>query len=183
MRPHPPLLVCKCHSRQVTVLAGQPQWMHSRPTTDCRHQGWTITDFSVSSEMRSICEQPLYGIILMILCINKSCVLITDQNLQILKKIPNASGHSRGLFASRRTCPSWHNGSSLGLYALNGYGSMSSAPTNTITCWHVENRSPKYEAPIFTAQTRNHWRKWKGRASVPKNGSPNWRDWILCQCP
>ena len=44
------------------------------------------------SEMRSICEQPFYGIILMILHMNKSCVLISNQNLQIflnpLKKIP-----------------------------------------------------------------------------------------------
>ena len=47
---------------------------------------------------------------------------------------------------------------------------------------HVENKSPKYEAPIFTAQKCNHWRKWKGRVSVPKNGLPNWCDWILCQC-
>ena len=47
------------------------------------------------------------------------------------------------------------------------------------TCWHVEKKSPKYEAPIFTAQMRNHWRKGKGRASVPKNGLPNWCDWIL----
>ena len=41
------------------------------------------------------------------------------------------------------------------------------------TCWHVENKSPKYEVPIFNAQTRNHWRKSKGCASVPKNGLPN----------
>ena len=44
------------------------------------------------------------------------------------------------------------------------------------TCWHVENKSPKYEVPIFTAQTRNHWRKSKGCASVPKNGLSNWCD-------
>ena len=43
------------------------------------------------------------------------------------------------------------------------------------TCWHVENKSPKYEVPIFTAQTRNHWRKSKGCASVPKNGLSNHR--------
>ena len=48
------------------------------------------------------------------------------------------------------------------------------------TCWHVENKSRKYEAPIFTAQTHNHWRKCTWRASVPKNGLPNWCDWILC---
>ena len=41
------------------------------------------------------------------------------------------------------------------------------------TCWHVGNKLPKYEVPVFIAQTRNHWRKWKGCASVPKNGLPN----------
>ena len=44
------------------------------------------------------------------------------------------------------------------------------------TCWHVGNKSPKYEVPIFTAQTRNHWRKSKGCASVPKNELSNWCD-------
>ena len=44
------------------------------------------------------------------------------------------------------------------------------------TCWHVGNKLPKYEVPVFIAQTRNHWRKWKGCASVPKNGLPNWCD-------
>ena len=43
-------------------------------------------------------------------------------------------------------------------------------------CWHVENKSPKYEVPIFTAQTCNQWRKSKGCAKVPKNGLPNWSD-------
>ena len=38
---------------------------------------------SVFSEMCSICEQPLYGIILMILHTNKWCVLISDLNLRI----------------------------------------------------------------------------------------------------
>ena len=42
--------------------------------------------------------------------------------------------------------------------------------------WPVENKSPKYDVPIFTAQTCNHWRKSKGFASVPKNGLPNWCD-------
>ena len=41
------------------------------------------------------------------------------------------------------------------------------------TCWHVENKSPKYEVPIFTAQTCNQCRKSKCCASVPKNGLPN----------
>ena len=39
--------------------------------------------FFVLSEMCSICEQPLRGIIFMILHTNKSCVLISDQNLHI----------------------------------------------------------------------------------------------------
>ena len=44
------------------------------------------------------------------------------------------------------------------------------------TCWHVGSKLPKYEVPVFIAQTRNHWRKWKDCASVPKNGLPNWCD-------
>ena len=42
------------------------------------------------------------------------------------------------------------------------------------TCWHVWSKLPKYEVPVFAAQTPNHWRKWKGYASVPKNGLPHW---------
>ena len=61
----------------------------------------------------------------MILHINKSWVLISNQNLQIsfksIWKISNVYGHSRGLFTSCRTCPSWHNGPSLGRHVLNGY--------------------------------------------------------------
>ena len=90
--------------------------------------------------MRSIYEQPFYGFILMILHINKSCVLISNQNLQIffksIKKIPNASGHSHGLFTSCRTWPSWHYGPSLGPQVLNVYGSMTSATTTTIYGMH-----------------------------------------------
>ena len=44
------------------------------------------------------------------------------------------------------------------------------------TCWHVGNKLPKYEVPVYIEQTRNHWRKWRGCASVPKNGLPNWCD-------
>ena len=50
------------------------------------------------------------------------------------------------------------------------------------TCWHVENKSLKYEVPIFTVQACNHWRKSKSCVSVPKTGLLNWYDWILCQC-
>ena len=159
---------------------------------DCRHQGWAIKDFSVLSEMGSICGQPLYDIILMILHTNTSCVLIIDQNLQIflisILKNPNASGHSRGLFTSCPTCKSWHDGFPLSPHVLNGYGSNAFGPNEYYiwhawpsTCWYVENELLRYEALIFTAQTRNHWQKWKGRASVPKNGLPNWCDWILYQ--
>ena len=76
------------HSRQVTgarctEVAAHQSWAEysSRPTMNSMHQGWAIKDFSVLSEMRSICEQPFYDIILIILHINKSCVLISKQNL------------------------------------------------------------------------------------------------------
>ena len=61
------------HSRQVTGARcnggrGSPvmSWilLNARPTTHSRRQGWAIKDFSVLSEMCSICEQPLYGIML-----------------------------------------------------------------------------------------------------------------------
>ena len=99
-------------------------------------QGWAIKDFSILSEMCSICEQPLYGIMLMILHTDKWCVLISDKNFQIFFKsiriIPSASGHSHSPFTSCRTRRSWHNGSSLGPHVLNGYGSMTLTTTNTI---------------------------------------------------
>ena len=47
-------------------------------------------------------------------------------------KHPNVSGYSHSLLTSCRTRPSLHNGSSLGPHMLNGYGSMTSAPMNTI---------------------------------------------------
>ena len=112
-----------------------------------------------SGEICSICEQPLYGTILMILYTNNSGVLISDQNLQILVicpfEIPKASGHSRSLFTSCRTCPSWHNGSSLGPRVLNCYGSMPSATTNTIygtrdpalvDKWETSYQNMKYQS-------------------------------------
>ena len=131
------------HSRQVTEarcteVAARRSWAEysSRPTTGSRHQGWAIKDFFVLSEMLTICEQPLYGIVWMIFHTNKSCVLIRDKNSQIffksIQNIPNASGHARSLLTSCQTRPSWHNGSSLGPHVLNGYGSMTSAPMNTI---------------------------------------------------
>ena len=111
--------------------------------------------------MCSICEQPLYGIVLMILHTNKWCVLINDQNLQIffksIWKIPNASGHSRSPFTPCRTRPSWHNGSSLGPYVLNGYGSKTLATTNTIygksdpalvDMWGISYQNMKYQSSL-----------------------------------
>ena len=81
------------HSRQITgarctEVAARQSWAEysSRPATDNRHQGWAIKYFFVLSEMLTICEQPLYGIVLMILHTNKSCVLIRDQNSQIFLK-------------------------------------------------------------------------------------------------
>ena len=111
--------------------------------------------------MCSICEQPLYGIMLMILHTNKWWVLISDQNLQIffksIWKIPSASGHSRSPFTSCRTCQSWHNGSSLDPHVLNGYGSMTLATTNTIygkrdpalvDMWGTSYQNMKYQSSL-----------------------------------
>ena len=50
------------------------------------------------------------------------------------------------------------------------------------TYWHVGNKFPKYEVPVFIAQTLNHRQKWKYHARVPKNGLSNCCDYILCQC-
>ena len=111
--------------------------------------------------MCSISEQPVYGIMLMILHTNKSCVLISDQNLQIffksIWKIPSASGHSHSPLTSCRTRPSWHNGSSLGPHVLNGYGSMTLATTNTIyskrdpalvDMWGTSYKNMKYQSSL-----------------------------------
>ena len=110
--------------------------------------------------MRSICEQQLYAIILMIL-INKSCILINDQNLETIlksiKKIPNTSEHLCGTFTSCRTCPSWLSRSLLGPHVLNGYGSMTSAPTNTIygmrdpapvDMWRTSYQNIMHQSPL-----------------------------------
>ena len=112
--------------------------------------------------MCDICDQSLYGIMLMILHTNKWCVLTSDQNLQILFnsiwKIPCASGHSRSPFTSCRTRPSWHNGCSLGPHVLNGYGSMTLATTNTIygkrdqalvDMWGTSYQNMKYQSSLW----------------------------------
>ena len=150
----------------------------SRPKTDSRHQGWTIKDFSVLSEMCSICEQPLYGIMLMISHTNKWCVLSSDQNLQYFSKsiwkIPSASGQSYRPFTSCRTCLSWQwilTGPKrvewlwVNDFSHNEYHIWKAWPS---TCWHVGNRLPKYEVPVFTAQTRNHTRKCKSKSKSKK---------------
>ena len=111
--------------------------------------------------MCSICEQPLYGIMLMILHTNRWCAFISDQNLQIffesIWKIPSASGHSHSPFTFCRTRPSWHNGSSLGPHVLNGYGSMTLATTNTIygkrdpalvDMWGTSYQNMKYQSSL-----------------------------------
>ena len=111
--------------------------------------------------MCSICEQPLCGMMLIILHTNKWCVLISDQTLQIffkpIWKIPSASGHSHSPFTSWRTRPSWHNGSSLGPHVLNGYGSMTLATTNTIygkrdpalvDMWGTSYQNMKYQSSL-----------------------------------
>ena len=126
-----------------------------------RHQGWLIKDFSVLSEKCSICEQPSYGIMLMILHTNKWCVLISDQNLKIffkpIWKITSASGRLRGPFTSCRTCPSWHNGSSLGSHMLNDYESMTLSTTNAtygkrdpalVDMWGTSYQNMKYQSSL-----------------------------------
>ena len=156
------------HSRQITgarctEVAARQSWAEysSRPTTHSRRQGWAIKDFSVLSEMCSICEQPLYGIMLMILHTNNWYALISDKNLEIffksIWKIPSASGHSRSPFTSCRARPSWHNGSSLGPHVLNGYGSMTLATRNTIygkrdpalvDMWGTSYQNMKYQSSL-----------------------------------
>ena len=111
--------------------------------------------------MCSICEQPLYGIMLMILHTIKWCILISDQNLQIffnsIWKTPSASGHSHSPFTSCPTRPSWYNGSSQGPHVLNGYGSMTLATTNTIygkrdpalvDMWGTNYQNMKYQSSL-----------------------------------
>ena len=97
-------------------------------------------------------------------------------------KIHSVSGHSRSPFTSCRTRQSWQwilTGPArvewlwVNDFSHNEYHIWQAWPS---TCWHVGNKLPKYEVPVFIAQTRNHWRKWKGCASVPKNGLPNWCD-------
>ena len=157
------------HSRQVTGARctggrGSPvmSWILLKANNaQCASGVGDKRFFSVLSEMCSICEQPLYDIMLMILHTNKWCVLISDQNLQMffksIWKIPSASGHSRSPFTSCRTRPSWHSGSSLGPHVLNGFGSMTLATTNTIygkrdpalvDMWGTSYQNMKYQSSL-----------------------------------
>ena len=154
------------HSRQVTgarctEVAARQSWAEysSRPTTDSRPQGWAIKDFSILSEMCIICEQPWYCTILMILHTNKSGILISEIFKYVLVhfEIAKASGHSHSLFTSCRTCPSWHNGSSLDPHVWNFYESMTSATTNTIygtrdpalvDMWGTSYQNMKYQSSL-----------------------------------
>ena len=93
-----------------TEVAARQSWAEysSRPTTDSRHQGWAIKYFSVIIKIRSICEQPFYDIIIMILHINKSFVLISNPNLQMfvksIKKFPMLRGTRAAFLLPARTC-------------------------------------------------------------------------------
>ena len=57
---------------------------------------------------------------------------------------------------------------------LNGYAGQWPRPYCRVAWpnayWHLQNKLPEYEAPVFTVQMWNHKRKWQGSASVPKNG-------------
>ena len=84
-------------------------------------------------------------------------IKICEYFLNPFKKIPNASGHAHGLLTSCRTCPSWHNGSSLVPHMLNGYGSMTSAPMNTICgthdpalvyMWRTSHQNMKHQSSL-----------------------------------
>ena len=182
----------RSHSRQVTgarcteVAARQSRAEYSPKPTNSRHRGWAIKKIPVLSEMRSICLQPLYGIMLMILHTNKQCVLISDKNLQMflspLKKsqcfgtlarpfhsLSNVPVIQRILTGSALIEWLWVND-----FSHNEYHIRHVWPS---TCWHVGNKLPnmKYQSLL----PRSHWRKSKGRT---KNGLPIWSDWILCQC-
>ena len=135
----------------------------------------------------------IFSIILMILHINKSCISISYKKFVNIFKIHLKNFQCFGALLrpfhflsnmpvmTQRTLTGptrvewlWVND-----FIHNKYHIWHAWPS---TCWHVGNKLLEYEVRIFTAQTCNHWRKWKGRAVVPKNGLPNWCDWILCQC-
>ena len=61
---------------------------HGRKKGDSIRQTIIIYSACMLSEILAICEQSLYGIVLMILHTNKSCVLIGDQISQIFRTSP-----------------------------------------------------------------------------------------------
>ena len=70
---------CALHRGRAPAMS----WILLKANNGLQTSGWAIKDFSVLSEMCSICEQPLHGIILMILHTNKWCLLISDKKFQI----------------------------------------------------------------------------------------------------
>ena len=110
--------------------------------------------------MCSICEQPLYAIMLLITHQQVMRFNQWSKFANIFKsiwKIPSASGHSRSPFTSFRTHPSWHNGSSLSPHVLNGFGSMTLATANTIygkrdpalvDMWGTSYQNMKYQSSL-----------------------------------
>ena len=98
--------------------------------------------------MCSKSEQPLYGVILMILHANKSCVLISGQNLQISlsppKKFPMLHFLSNMPAMTQRilTGPARAECLWVNDFNHNEYHIWHAWPS---TCWHVGNNLPKYE--------------------------------------
>ena len=140
------------------VAPDQTQWIHLRPTTDCRYQGWSDKRFFRFKRnpylWTAVKRHHLNDI-------THQRVMRFNQwsnfaNISIFK-IPNASGHSCDLSTFCRTCPSWHNGTLLGPHVLNGYRSMNSAQTNTIygTCdpalvdiWRTSHENKKHQSSL-----------------------------------
>ena len=168
---------------------GSPSWAEysSRPATDSRHQGWAIKDVFRfkrnayrlwTAIMRHRLNDNTHR---QVMCFNQGskstnifkvhlkhpqCFRTLAQPSHFLSNTPVMT--QRIFTGPARVEWLWIND-----FGPNEYHIWLSWPS---TCWHVENKSPKYEVPIFTAQTCNHWRKSKGCASVPKNGFPNWCD-------
>ena len=182
------------HLRQVTgarctEVAARQSWTEysSRPTTDSRHQGWAIKRFFrfkrnayhlwtaiIRHRLNDITHPQVMRFnqgskIANIFKVHRKhpqCFGTLAQPPHFLSNTPLMT--QRIFTGSARVEWLWIND-----FCPNEYHIWHGWPS---TCWHVENKSPKYEVPIFTAQTCDHWRKSKGCASVPKNGLPNWCD-------
>ena len=68
-----------------------------------------------------------------------------------------SANRCNGGITSCRTRPSWYSGSSLGPHVLNGYGSMTSVPINTIygtgdpalvDMWRTSHQNMKYQSSL-----------------------------------